>query len=733
VVNISSAPGTDFMPAAATDAKGSVWVTWVGNRGRNFNIFVASQEGEKFSSPRRVSDTKANEWEPAIAADAKGNVAVAWDTYAKGDYDVYVSRLGIGGEFERPQPVAATLGFEVRPSLAYDAAGRLWIAWEESGDQWGKDFGGLKKKGIPLYQTGRTLAVKALDGNGQWLEVPDVMEAMPSGLAPRRARRGAQAAQPAGAAGFIAPSIPRLATDGNGNVFLAFRGRPGGNMRVAVGSVWFEYVTRLQGGEWADAVWLPRSSNLLDNRPGVVAHDGTLTIIYSGDGRGEMNPPANVPTDKLPRGPRARALEEVNSDIFTANIHAEQFGGEAGELALKPIDPEKPATPTDDTVAEQKAIETMRAYRINMNGETLRIYRGEFHRHTELSQDGGNDGGLLDMWRYAFDAADLDWIGPGDHDYGSGREYSWWTSQKTVTLFTLPKHFIPMFTYERSVTYPEGHRNVMFAKRGIRSLPRLPLSDPEKFAPAPDTNLLYIYLKHFDGVCASHTSATDMGTDWRNWDPEVEPFVEIYQGHRNSYERPESPRSAVTEARLKQSTPEMESFGGYKPKGFINLALKMGYRLAFQASSDHISTNLSYCNVLIPADAEPTRELILEAIKKRRVYGATDDIVADVRCTADGREHLMGEEFTTSKPPTLNVRLIGAHKLAKVVIIKNDEEVHAIEPNEQDVSFTWTDPNPTPGEVSYYYVRGEQVRDTDDATTGELVWASPMWITYQPK
>jgi hypothetical protein len=35
--------------------------------------------------------------------------------------------------------------------------------------------------------------------------------------------------------------------------------------------------------------------------------------------------------------------------------------------------------------------------------------------------------------------------------------------------------------------------------------------------------------------------------------------------------------------------------------------------------------------------------------------------------------------------------------------------------------------------VSYYYVRGEQVRDTDDATTGELVWASPMWITYQPK
>lgn len=32
---------------------------------------------------------------------------------------------------------------------------------------------------------------------------------------------------------------------------------------------------------------------------------------------------------------------------------------------------------------------------------------------------------------------------------------------------------------------------------------------------------------------------------------------------------------------------------------------------------------------------------------------------------------------------------------------------------------------------SYYYIRGEQVPDTDRAT-GEIVWVSPMWIRYQP-
>src|SRR5207253_10769480 len=194
----------------------------------------------------------------------------------------------------------------------------------------------------------------------------------------------------------------------------------------------------------------------------------------------------------------------------------------ATQLALAATQPAQVATPSPDVQDERDAILAMHEYRANLNGETLRIWRGEFHRHTELSPDGGGDGGLLDLWRYAIDAADLDWIGDGDHDYGNGREYTWWTTQKCVTLFTLPGRFTPMYCYERSVSYPEGHRNCMFAQRGVRSLPRMPITLPENFKPAPDTDLLYMYLKHFDAVCASHTSATDMGTDWRNNDAEVE-------------------------------------------------------------------------------------------------------------------------------------------------------------------------------------------------------------------
>ena len=171
--------------------------------------------------------------------------------------------------------------------------------------------------------------------------------------------------------------------------------------------------------------------------------------------------------------------------------------------------------------------------------------------------------------------------------------------------------------------------------------------------------------------------------------------------------------------------------GGWQPKGFVNLALKMGYRFAFEASSDHISTHLSFTNVLV--SGEPTREAILDAIHKRRVYGATANIIADVRCKAGDHEHLMGEEFTTNEPPTLKVNLIGTQKFVRVVIIKDDVVVHEITPNTQQVTFDWKDPNPIAGKTSYYYVRGEQAPDFEGVSSGELVWASPMWIKYDGK
>ena len=389
------------------------------------------------------------------------------------------------------------------------------------------------------------------------------------------------------------------------------------------------------------------------------------------------------------------------------------IGGPGGvDPGLTEAPPVK-ADPGPPVHADEPAdVARMRGYRVQAGGKTYRLLRGEFHRHTEVSGDGGNDGTLEDMWRYALDAANLDWMGCGDHDNGGGKEYTWWLTQKTTDLYHVAPRFIPMHTYERSVQFPHGHRNVMWSKRGVRTLPRLQARSKDDTAVAAqgisvdDTKMLYDYLKELDGICASHTSGTDgMGTDWRDNDPLAEPFVEIFQGHRNSYEHLGAPRVARRKG---------EAVGGFQPYGMIWNALAMQYKLGFQASSDHISTHISYGVALAES---PTRSAVLDAFRRRHCYAATDNILLDVR----SGDHLMGDEFTADGPVRIKVVVHGTRPIARVDVIKDFIYVYSTEPHTDRVSFEWTDGERRPAGLSWYYVRALQ----DD---GELAWASPIWV-----
>jgi hypothetical protein len=223
--------------------------------------------------------------------------------------------------------------------------------------------------------------------------------------------------------------------------------------------------------------------------------------------------------------------------------------------------------------------------------------------------------------------------------------------------------------------------------------------------------MLYRYLKEMDGICAVHTSATSMGTDWRDNDPRGEPVVEIYQGDRMSYEMEGAPRAGFDP----QSGKLPANVAGWFPAGFINNALGKGYRLGFQSSSDHWSTHISYCIVLAERH---DREAILDAMKKRHCYGATDDIIVDLR----SGQQLMGDEFKTKAAPTLEIKVIGTKPIAKIDILKDSEVVDTLRPAQVSHQSTWTDPKPDRG-VHYYYIRAEQ-------TDGQLAWASPLWIEY---
>src|SRR5262249_52330430 len=147
-----------------------------------------------------------------------------------------------------------------------------------------------------------------------------------------------------------------------------------------------------------------------------------------------------------------------------------------------------------------------------------------------------------------------------------------------------------------------------------------------------------------------------MGTDWRDNDPEVEPVVEIYQGHRHNYEHAGAPRSPTAATQI----------GGFEPAGFVWNALEKGYRLGFQASSDHISTHISYA-VVATDDISPRG--IIEAFRRRHSYGATDNIVLDI----DAAGHIMGDECEVSKRPALDIHVRGTAPIAKLHIIRDNK------------------------------------------------------------
>jgi hypothetical protein len=686
--------GVSLGPVACTDQEGFVRATYQSwseggkallkllNCKRGLWTHGLDYPGLKF--PRFFFGGEEDTWSPYAIAGPKGQTAFAFDSYKDGDYDVSIFVNDAGGS--RSTIVASSSRFEARPSACYDAKGRLWIAYEEGPERWGQDYGALvPDQGNPLYNE-RSVRVVCVE-NGKLFR--------PAAPLPTSKFKAPIAGNPQTTQGYEqAPrySNPRLGLDGKGRLWLTYRQKFGSRYSSHPGSYWLTFARRLDGDHWTDPIEIHHSDGMLDQRPVVLPHaSGGLVIVHNTDGR-----------YTTPNAVQNRIYVSY-LDLPGDPIEPKLVPHEAGQKDPKQVERHK---------AEVAAVKRIRAYRVEAGGKKYQLLRGEFHRHTEISWDGGPDGSLEDMFRYALDAANMDWIGNGDHDNGGGREYTWWLIQKFTDAYQVKDRFTPMFSYERSVPYPHGHRNCLFDHRGVMTLPRLAEMDQEKRVAgvhADDTRMLYRYLKEHGGICASHTSATSMGTDWRDNDPDVEPIVEIYQGDRMSYEKEGAPRAGYPADSGKKPT----NIAGWYPKGYVNHALEKGYRLGFESSSDHWSTHISYFVVLAE---KHDRSSILAGAKKRHCYGATDNIVLDVRCD----EHVMGDAFQTGAAPALQIHVLGTNDLAKVEVLKDSEVVETFTPGTSEYKGAWTDPKSGEG-THYYYVRVQQ-------KDGQLAWSSPFWI-----
>ncbi len=99
--------------------------------------------------------------------------------------------LWSAGSWATEVPVAATARYEAYPSIAFDPSGRLWVAYEEGGRGWGKDFGAYSTTGVALYQ-GRAIKLRGLEPDGRLVTLNAPVDVALVGTPSNRAERPRQ-------------------------------------------------------------------------------------------------------------------------------------------------------------------------------------------------------------------------------------------------------------------------------------------------------------------------------------------------------------------------------------------------------------------------------------------------------------------------------------------------------------------------------------------------------------
>jgi hypothetical protein len=664
-VVVSRGFGPSISHRVAPDPKAGICLAWQDGPGEVFTTCARRVTAIGMTIPVYFGSTPLNSWAPSVAVTPDGAMHLAWDAYDGANYNVWAQSIQPGpadpslarslDSFVRqepgaPLPIAASPNFEAHPQIASGADGKLWVLWEEDGENWGRRYTARKPgdknstrmsdKIGPLHRF-RRLHLGELNEKEASLKEYEIPQ--PSFELARHRTNAPPDLKDFGA--FYENG--QLVVDGQNRPWIVYR---------------HFYVP------WIGIVLAHHKQENMRIYARCLLPDGWSKLYSFKEGQGDGGQRISVSPE--PDGIALAWTVGRTDRRKTKDPHGVAFAEIKLPEAKAPL-----AAISHTRKVEPLAAQTPVTHRqrpsTELAGKHYELWYGDLHRHTDISLCFSPvDGTIDDAYRYALDAAPLDFLGITDHTHdlamGEQLAHIWWRSRKEVNRHLLGSTFIPFFSYERS--RGDTDHNIISLRDDMLRPHTYPL---QQFWKELDTNTFTIPHQPFNPVL------------WKNKDDVHRPLLEIYQGMRNNIREPD-----------------------------MQEGLQGGHHFGIIASSDHMSTGASFACVW---SDKPTREGIFRSMQARRTFGATAKIVLKV--TAG--EHWMGEIFSAKTMPPIQIEAQGTSDIASIDLLMDGQLAKSFPCQGAQAKFAYQPDSSLKGN-HIFFVRLQQ-------TDGNHAWSSPLW------
>jgi hypothetical protein len=353
-----------------------------------------------------------------------------------------------------------------------------------------------------------------------------------------------------------------------------------------------------------------------------------------------------------------------------------------------------------------------------------RIYWGEIHAHTEMSDGVGE---YSELYRHAQQEGCLDFAAATDHaEFFSDNEWSW--MQDVTNAWNQPGGFVTLVGYETEGK--QRDRNVYTSRSRLKLF-------RGRYPPTSNLNVVWGHFRRDEEVVGGVHALLAHGVNWEHWehhDPRVERFVEIYSmwGACDFRDSPLVP----------DWIDEWISQGTIKPPMSANELLQKGVKLGFTGGGDchqghcgfvsedpdghvaipkHLAAYLQFrCGMTAAALPDLDRSSLIQALRNRKTYATTGArILLDFTATG-----LPMGAIGTATEMECHIAVHAVEPVRLMQIIKDGRVVWSRDFNDLDVLIDWRDPEP-PKEEHYYYLHVVQA-------DGHMAWSSPIWVQPSP-